>query len=218
MFTGLIEDVGTVVAVTPRGPGLRLRVATALPLDEVALGDSVAVDGACLTVTALGGGSFEADVSHETAATTGLSEARPGGRVNLERALRLGDRLGGHLVTGHVDGRARLAGVARAGEARDLRFEVPSNLSETIVAKGSVAVDGISLTVNRCENGWFVVTVIPHTAARTTLLDKKVGSGFNIETDLLGKYVVHAIAARSAGGEKGGGARLANLLEEQGYL
>ena len=217
MFTGLIEDVGVVAAATPSGPGLRLRVRTALPLAEIALGDSVAVDGACLTVTDKGGDWFAADVSHETAARTGITDARPGTPVNLERALRFGDRLGGHLVTGHVDARGYLEELRREGEARDLRFTVPKELSDTIVEKGSVAIDGVSLTVNTCGEGWFRVTIIPHTGQRTTLLDKKVGSGFNIETDLLGKYVWKALGARGALGAEGAGDRFAALLDEQGY-
>jgi riboflavin synthase len=224
VFTGLVETIGRVVAVQPAGPGRRLRIAGAfrdsLPPAPLVLGESVAVDGACLTVTALGaGGTFDVDASHETCERTTLGGARAGRRVHLERALRLGDRLGGHWVTGHVDAVGRLLERRPAGDAWDLAFSTPDSLAPFVVEKGSIAVDGVSLTVNGCAPGRFSVTVVPFTGGATLLLERAPGETVNLETDLLGKYVVHVLAGRGPGAEAAGSdATLAAALRRAGFL
>lgn len=189
MFTGIIQDTGTVRKLTRRGGDAQLEVATALPLGDVKVGDSIAVSGACLTVTALGDRSFTFDVSAETLSKTTLGSLRAGERVNLEKALRMSDFLGGHIVLGHVDCVGRI--VERSVRAGSIVYGISlePGLAKYVVAKGSVAVDGISLTVNACEGDRFYVNIIPHTAEKTTLAGKKAGDPVNIETDILGKYV-----------------------------
>jgi riboflavin synthase len=189
MFTGLIEDLGTVRAFHKGSASGRITVATGLPMAEIALGDSIAVNGVCLTVVSLGDGTFNADVSPESLARTGLGELRAGSRVNLERALRLSDRLGGHLVSGHVDAMGMIK--ARFQDQNAVRFtiEAPQEQMPYLVEKGSVAVDGISLTVNAVGASTFDVAVIPHSLANTTLQWRELGARVNIETDILGKYV-----------------------------
>ena len=189
MFTGIIQDMGTARKLTRRGEDALLEVATALPLGDVKVGDSIAVSGACLTVTTLGTKSFTFDVSAETLSKTTLGRLKAGDRVNLEKALRMSDFLGGHLVLGHVDCVSRI--VERAARAGSVvyGFALEPGLSKYVVAKGSVTVDGISLTVNSCEGDRFYVNIIPHTAEKTTLAGKKAGDSVNIETDILGKYV-----------------------------
>lgn len=189
MFTGIVQDVGRVERVQPRGPGCRLTLATALDTETFDLGESVAVDGVCLTVAAAGSGFFEADVSPETLRRSTLGALRPGAGVNLERALRLSDRLGGHFVLGHVDAAGRCAGSALQGEFRVLSFEAPPELLRYLVEKGSVAVDGVSLTVSALEPRGFSVAVIPQTLERTTLTGLRAGARVNLEADVLGKYV-----------------------------
>lgn len=159
------------------------------PLENVRIGDSIAVCGACLTVVAIQDRLFRVDVAPETLSKSSMGQLKVGDRVNLERALRLGDRLDGHLVTGHIDGMGKITGKRPAGNAILFSFAVGQNLSRHIVKKGSVAVEGISLTVNTCDEKGFEVSIIPHTAAITTLGLKKVGDEVNIETDLIGKYV-----------------------------
>ena len=189
MFTGIIQDMGTVRKLTRKGGDALLEVTTALPLDDVKIGDSIAVSGACLTVTALGAQSFTFDVSAETLSKTTLGRLKAGDRVNLEKALRMSDFLGGHLVLGHADCVGRI--VERTARAGSIVYGITleTGLSKYVVAKGSVTVDGISLTVNSCEGDRFYVNIIPHTAGKTTLAGKKAGDSVNIETDILGKYV-----------------------------
>jgi riboflavin synthase len=189
MFTGIIQDMGTVRKLTRKGGDALLEVTTALPLVDVKVGDSIAVSGACLTVTALGVQSFAFDVSAETLSKTTLGRLKAGDRVNLEKALRMSDFLGGHLVLGHVDCVGRIA--ERAARAGSIVFGISlePGLSKYVVAKGSIAVDGISLTVNSCEGDRFYVNIIPLTAEKTTLAGKKAGDSVNVETDILGKYV-----------------------------
>jgi riboflavin synthase len=189
LFTGLIEDLGTLRELR-RGDGeVRLTVATALPMAELTMGESIAINGICLTVVAFGNGAFSADVSAETVARTTLAELSPGHRVNVERALRLSDRLGGHMVSGHVDGVGAVVERAREGNATRFTFRVPAEIARYLVSKGSVAVDGISLTVNSVSGETFSLTIIPHTLAMTTLQALTVGGRVNIEADIIGKYV-----------------------------
>ncbi|AJE03305.1 riboflavin synthase [Geobacter pickeringii] len=216
MFTGLIEEVGILRRIERTGAAARLAVGSALPSDSISLGDSVAVNGACLTVVAMGGGELTFDASPETLEVTTLGALAPGARVNLERALRLGDRLGGHIVTGHVDF------IATISERRELSgnivfgFRSSSEHARYLVAKGSVAIDGISLTVNAVSSDGFSVNIIPHTAAKTTLGTARAGDRVNIETDILGKYVERLLGAGGPG-RRGDGVSL-ELLAKSGFL
>jgi len=189
MFTGLIEDVGTIGDLRLQQKSAVLTVKTKLPVRSMARGASVAVNGACLTVVKKGPKSFTVDVSPETLQRTSLETLTIGSMVNLERPMRLADRLGGHLVTGHVDGVGAVAAIEKQGEFTIITFEVPAPLGALLVPKGSVAVDGISLTVNVCRKQRFSVAIIPFTLRHTNLRARKVGDKVNIETDLIGKYV-----------------------------
>ncbi len=187
MFSGIIAAVGEISRIDPAKDGLRLAIsAGTLGLRDVAVGDSIAVNGACLTVVGRGKKSFSVDVSPETLrCTAGLDKA---GEVNLEKALRLSDRLDGHLVLGHVDGVGKVTKVERLGENRLLRVRSPASLSRYIARKGSIAVDGVSLTVNAVRGAEFEVNLIPHTLAVTTLKDLRAGDRVNLEVDPLARY------------------------------
>jgi riboflavin synthase len=189
MFTGLIEDVGTIGGLRLQHKSAVLTVKTQLPLRSMGRGASVAVNGACLTVVKKGPKSFTVDVSPETLQCTSLETLTVGSMVNLERPMRLADRLGGHLVTGHVDGVGAVAAIEKEGEFTIITFDVPAPLGALLVPKGSVAVDGISLTVNVCRKQRFSVAIIPFTLRHTNLRARRVGDKVNIETDLIGKYV-----------------------------
>ena len=196
MFTGLIEDVGKVYRwQMRRGSGI-LTLNTGLPLREMDVGSSIAVNGACLTVVDKARGRFMVDVSPETLARTNLGKIRSGEPVNLERPLRLKDRLGGHLVTGHVDGVGVTEEIKKKREFTFFLFRVSASLYPLLVPKGSVAVDGISLTVNECKKQRFSVVVIPFTLDHTNLRRRRVGDKVNIETDILGKYVQQLLGGR----------------------
>ncbi|HUN26980.1 MAG TPA: riboflavin synthase [Steroidobacteraceae bacterium] len=190
MFTGIVQDVGSVVALEPQGEDRRVVIAVErLDLGRVAVGDSISVQGCCVTAVALEGQRFSADLSRETLAVTTLGQLQPGARVNLEPALRAGDALGGHLVSGHVDGVARV--LARASDARSLRLtiEAPAELARYLARKGSVAIDGVSLTVNEIEGARFGVNLIPHTQAATTLGALAAGATVNLEVDPIARYL-----------------------------
>jgi riboflavin synthase len=189
MFTGLIEGKGTVKALIRSGDGAALTLRSDFPMDDLRLGDSLAVSGVCLTITEIKGDLISMDVSGETLSRSTLGALGPGSRVNLERALRLSDRLGGHLVSGHVDGLGKILKKDVRQGSWLIGIGLDESLSRYTIEKGSVAVDGISLTINHCQNGYFEVTIIPQTVKETTLLSKKVGDAVNIETDLIGKYV-----------------------------
>ena len=188
MFTGLVESLGDVKEVRPDGDGRDLVIAAAMAA-ELAIGESVAVNGACLTVVARDGDTFRFQAGPETLRRTNLGELRPGDRVNLERSLRLSDRLGGHLVQGHVDGLGSIASRERQGEWETIGFACPSALARQMVSKGSIAVDGVSLTLVDVAADRFSVALIPHTLAVTTLGFKPIGASVNLETDLIAKYV-----------------------------
>jgi riboflavin synthase len=200
MFTGLVEDIGRIEAVQRTGGSGRLAIATSLPAESFATGDSVAVSGACLTVVSSRPGRIEADVSPETLAVTTLGSARAGDAVNLERAMQPSGRLGGHFVLGHVDGVCRVKSVSPAGGYTGFSFAVPPDVARYLVTKGSVAVDGVSLTVNEAGGRAFSVMVIPHTLSKTTLGGLKAGSQVNVECDVLGKYVAAFLGRRSEEG------------------
>lgn len=189
MFTGIIEGMGAVTAIRSVGQARRLAITADFALAGTRVGDSIAVSGACLTAVMVSGKRFEADVSSETIARTTFGALRVGERVNLERALRFSDRLDGHLVSGHIDGVGTLKAIGTEANAAILTIGVDPALARYMIEKGSVAVDGISLTVNRCTADRFMVSIIPHTAAATTLRLKKVGAAVNIEADMIGKYV-----------------------------
>jgi len=189
MFTGIIEEIGRVERVVPVGSGARVVVAAERVLADARDGDSIATDGACLTITSHTETRFEADCSAETLRRTTLGSWRPGTPVNLERALALGERLGGHLVQGHVEGVGRLVSRRPEGESEMLRFAFPAELARYIVHKGSIAVAGVSLTVAALDDGAFEVAVIPVTLAWTTFGEMAVGTPVNLETDLIAKYV-----------------------------
>lgn len=189
MFTGLVESCGRIKSMNRSGNGAVVTVSTTIPLAEMALGESIAVNGACLTVTELDSGSFCADVSPESLDKTTLGDLQAGDMVNLERALRLGDRFGGHIVTGHIDGVGEIVDVRRKANAVLLTVSAPSELARYLVAKGSICIDGISLTVNSVQESVFSVSIIPHTLEATTLNECRPGRKVNLETDILGKYV-----------------------------
>jgi riboflavin synthase len=189
MFTGLIEDVGRIGALRFKNGSAVLTVKTKLAVQRMPLGASVAVNGACLTVVKKLNGGFAVDVSPETLARTNLEKLSLGSLVNLEQPIRLQERLGGHLVTGHVDGVGTVASIRKQGEFTMFTFSVPARLGALLVSKGSVAVDGVSLTVNDCRRDRFSVAIIPFTLQHTNLQGRRVGDKVNIETDLIGKYV-----------------------------
>jgi riboflavin synthase len=189
MFTGIIEGLGTIIEIRPAGREKRLTFDADFVLDQTKIGDSISVSGVCLTVIMIDGKRFQVDVSPETFARTTFLRAKIGDRVNLERALRLSGRIDGHLVSGHIDGIGTVKRKQNTGNAVIFTIGVPESLSRYMVKKGSVAVDGISLTINNCGRDSFDVSIIPHTAKLTTMGFSKVGNPVNIETDMIGKYV-----------------------------
>jgi riboflavin synthase len=189
MFTGLIEGTGKVVKVESRGRDMRLSIEGSFDLHGLEVGESISVDGVCLTVVTWERRIFTVDVSQETLSRSTLEQRRVGDHVNLERALRFGDRLGGHLVSGHIDGTARLISRRRRGESIVLEFAVDTSVARYLIEKGSVAINGVSLTVNRCDKTTFDVNLVPHTAGVTTIGTLKEGNQVNIEVDMIGKYV-----------------------------
>ncbi len=189
MFTGIVEDTAKVSRIEHRGQEKSLILELPPHLTEVQLGDSININGVCLTVVQKNEQRIEVDLSSETLQKTALRELREGDQVNLERALRLTDRLGGHIVTGHVDGIGEIVEKRKEGDFLQLRIRVPESVSRYVVQKGSIAIDGISLTVNEYQEGEIRMTLIPYTIEKTTLRQKRVGDRVNIEGDILGKYV-----------------------------
>ena len=195
MFTGIIESLGSVAAMQSTGAGKRMTVQTDLDLAGTRIGDSIAVNGACLTAVTLDDHRFGVDISPESLKRTTLGQLGIGQKVNLERAMRLSDRLDGHLVSGHIDGIGQIRSRVTDGNAIVIGISVPSSLLRYMIEKGSVAVDGISLTINSVEQDEFSVSIIPHTAEMTTLRSKSAGDAVNIETDMIGKYVERFMTA-----------------------
>jgi riboflavin synthase len=190
MFTGIVLAKGSISSVEKRGGDVRLRVESRdLDMSDVGLGDSVCVSGVCLTAIDPDANGFSADVSVETLSRTTLGSLTVGDGVNLEKSLRLSDRLGGHLVSGHVDALGRVISVEPDARSQRWRFEIPAHLAKYIAAKGSVCIDGVSLTVNDVDANTFGVNLIPHTIAVTSFADKKIGDAVNIEVDLIARYV-----------------------------
>ncbi len=217
MFTGIITAVGTLTTFQPRSGDLRLRIATGkLDLSDVQLGDSIAVSGVCLTAVELPGDGFWADASRETLECTILGEARPGMKVNLEKALTPTTRLGGHLVSGHVDGIGAVTVWQPDGRSWRLRIQAPDPLARYIAAKGSICIDGVSLTVNRVDGATFELNIVPHTLAETTLADFKVGQRVNLEVDLIARYLERLLLGDRAA-QPGSGGLTEALLREHGF-
>jgi riboflavin synthase len=196
MFTGIIEEVGVVQAVKFLGNRSIIRIEAYTVLEDLKIGDSIAVNGACLTATDVSKNAFSADVSQETLRVTNLGNLRPKSHVNLERALRVSDRLDGHLVQGHVDDTAKILSMQKAGYTFILSISVPESIRRYIVTKGSIAIDGISLTVNTCDDKRFTCTIIPHTVKQTNLRLRKVGDIVNLESDIIGRYVERLMSSR----------------------
>ncbi len=189
MFTGIIEEVGVIQTLRLLGNRASLSIKAHTVPDELKVGDSIAVNGVCLTATEVSKTSFSADVSRETLRVTNLGNLQTGSRVNLERALRVSDRLDGHLVQGHVDDTTKILGMQRDGDTIILSIAMPETIRRYIVPKGSIAVDGISLTVNVCDEKKFTCTLLPHTVQQTNLSVRKVGDIVNLESDIIGRYV-----------------------------
>ena len=195
MFTGIIEGLGRITGVRPSGEARQFAIDADFSLEGTKTGDSISVSGACLTAVTISGRRFSADISPETLSRTTFGKAKIGDRVNLERALRLSDRLDGHLVSGHIDGIATIVQRQTKANAIIISMKASENICRYLIEKGSVAVDGISLTINRCGKNDFDVGIIPHTAGLTTIGFKQVGEQVNIETDMIGKYVERFLSA-----------------------
>ena len=217
MFTGIIQSIGKISQIQPKGGDFRLTLSTGkLPLAGVKLGDSIAVSGVCLTAVELGDGQFSADVSRETLSRTTLGDMKAGSRVNLELALTPTTRLGGHIVSGHVDGVGEV--VQRSADARSVRFviEAPANLAKYIAEKGSICVDGVSLTVNGVDGKRFDLNIVPHTLAETTMEEFQPGRKVNLEVDLLARYLERLLLGEKAAYSSGGITE--ELLANSGFL
>jgi len=202
MFTGIIEDKGKVLKVDHRGEMNRLTLDAPFDLTEMQLGDSINVNGVCLTVVEKRGRAISVDLSPESLRKTALARVKEGDYVNLERALRLSDRLGGHIVTGHIDGIGMIIERRIEGSFLHLKVRIPQSVTPYVVQKGSIAIDGISMTVNEFQEDWIRLTIIPYTLEKTTLAEKKVGEEVNVEADILGKYV-ERVLNRGSGTSKG---------------
>jgi len=221
MFTGIVEELGTLKSIEKKSKSARLRIEGRVVLQDVKLGDSIAVNGVCLTVTGFDAASFAVDVMAETLAKSNIGLLKPGSRVNLERALRLSDRLGGHLVSGHIDGVGTIIGQEQVEIAVVTEIKAPPQVMKYIVRKGSVAIDGISLTVVDHTADTFRVSLIPHTAKMTTLGFKKTGDVVNLEGDMIGKYVERLLAfgnSRETGLPRPGGGLSLDFLSGNGFL
>jgi len=211
MFTGIIEEKGVIKSIRSGGTSSRMVISAAKILEDLKIGDSINTDGVCLTVTEFSSSSFTVDVMPETLLRSTFGKLKPGSTVNLERALRLSDRLGGHIVSGHIDGSGRLEKIRKDENAIWLSIIAEEPILRYIVEKGSVAIDGISLTVAKVDHRAFEVSVIPHTQAETTILTKKTGDAVNIECDIIGKYTEKL-------SKTNGGKMDVNFLAENGFV
>jgi len=212
MFTGIIEEIGVVNSLTGGTVG-RLVIASKRVIEEAAVGESVAVSGVCLTVTSIASGQLSFDAVPETLARSTLTDARPGDKVNLEAALRAGGKIGGHFVQGHVDGVGTVESISSLGDSAVIRVSAPPEVIRYVVEKGSIAIDGISLTVASCDEAGFEVAVIPHTLKVTALGLRRPGDRVNLETDIIGKYV-----EKFTGGHAASGGLTEELLRETGFI
>lgn len=218
MFTGIIEGFGTLRDIKPAGKGIRLGIESDFDLEKTKTGDSIAVNGACLTAVSIKGHIFEVDVAPETISLTTFAKAKPGDRVNLERALRLSDRLDGHLVSGHIDGMGTIKSKKKLSNAIIVTIAVPSALLKYMIHKGSVAIDGISLTINKCSADSIELSIIPHSAKLTTIGFKKPGDDVNIETDVVGKYIEKFLTGNKAIGRGQASSISMESLAKSGFL
>ncbi len=217
MFTGLIEELGKVASLNLRGDSGRLRLAAETILDDCRLGDSIAVNGVCLTVVEIAFPEISFDVSAETLRRSNLGRLRPGDRVNLERALPANGRFGGHLVAGHTDATGTLKSRNREGNAVIFTFSAPPEIARYLIEKGSIAIDGISLTITGIRENDFSVAVIPHSLARTTLNEKEIGATVNLEVDLVAKYIEKLLQPRTTGDVSGARKIDLGLLQKHGF-
>ncbi|WP_457622451.1 riboflavin synthase [Persephonella sp.] len=210
MFTGLIEEVGKITGIRHRSGGLSIDVKAEKILEDTEIGDSIAINGVCLTVTEIRDGGFSFDLSQETLNRTSFSKIKIGDYLNLERALKVSDRLGGHIVQGHVDTTGTIEGIQRSGDHTVLTIQFPLDFQDLVVEKGSIAVDGISLTINQVYNSRLKINIIPHTMESTNLRYRQIGDPVNLEFDILGKYVLNVL--RRTGVVRSTGS-LENLLD-----
>jgi riboflavin synthase len=218
MFTGLVEGIGKITEIQRIREDIRLTVVPQFDMSDCRVGDSISVSGICLSITGMQEGALTMDVSGETTSRSTMAQLKPGDEVNLERALQLGDRLGGHLVSGHVDGVGKILKKEQKKRSWLLRIGIGEALARYTIEKGSIAVEGISLTINDCQNTYFEVNIIPHTAQETTLLEKRVGDLVNIETDMIGKYVEKFFQKeRSSPQEKGSSTINEEMLKKHGF-
>lgn len=213
MFTGIVEETGVVLATHRKGDHAVIKVKANIVLHDLKLGDSIATNGVCLTVTEKGSDYFIADIMPETYKMTNLKEQKNGNIMNLERALRLNTPLGGHLVSGHIDGMGKIIAIGNEGNAKRLVIQVDKELLKYMIPKGSVTLDGTSLTLARLNSTSFEVGIIPHTSGATTLNQKRVGDQLNVECDMIGKYVYHFLRQ-----EKKGSGDMMSLLGNTGFL
>lgn len=218
MFTGLVEELGTIISIAKGARSARLLIAASQVLEDGKIGDSIAVNGVCLTVVAIEGNGFQADVMAETLNKSNLGDLRPGEKVNLERALRLSDRLGGHLVSGHIDGVGKIIRQEVLDIAVVTEIEAPPELLKYVIPKGSIAIDGISLTVVSVQENSFTVSLIPHTAKITSLGYKKIGDKVNLETDIIGKYIERMMHYQNDNNNKSESQLSLGFLAEHGFI
>lgn len=219
MFTGIIEGLGTIYALQPSGEGKKLTIEADFILKGSKEGDSISVSGACLTAVVIDGGRFTVDVSPETLSRSTFAQAKTGERVNIERAMRLSDRIDGHLVSGHIDGVGTIIHRKIKSNAILITIGVPESLSRFMIEKGSVAVDGISLTINGCDQNSFEISIIPYTSKLTTIGFKNIGNHVNIETDMIGKYVEKFLSGIQTGDKHSRKSDISmELLAKAGYL
>ena len=218
MFTGLVEGIGEVKEIQRVREDMRLIIRPQFDMSDSREGDSISVNGVCLSIAGIQGGVFSMDVSGETLSRSTMGQLKPGDKVNLERALRLGDRLGGHLVSGHVDGVGKILKKEQKERSWLFRVGIDEGLARYTVEKGSIAVEGISLTINDCQDTYFEVNIIPHTAQETTILKKRVGDLVNIEADMIGKYVEKFFQRQSAPSEAKRSSRInEEMLKKHGF-
>lgn len=218
MFTGIVEEMGTIEAISKNEKSSHIRIGASKVLEGTKIGDSICVNGICLTVTAMSGSAFEADVMASTYRSSTMTGQRIGSRVNLERALTLGTRLGGHLVSGHVDGVGRVISKVKEENATLVTVEVPDRLMKYMIDKGSIAIDGISLTIAALKETAVVVSIIPQTASDTGLLVKNVGDSVNIETDMIGKYVARMMGHEDKKNDEGTSGISEEFLRTNGFI
>lgn len=218
MFTGIIEEIGKIKSSSRKGNSIELSLEASKVLGDVKLGDSIAVNGICLTVTSFTKSSFTADVMPETMSRTNLASLSNGARVNMERALRMGDRLGGHMLSGHIDGLGEIVGNKADDNAIWVTIATPKNILKYIIEKGSIAIDGISLTVAYVDEKVFKVSIIPHTQGETTLTSLKIGSKVNLENDLTAKYIEKFIFHKDDEAKEKKSSLSMDMLMENGFL